>query len=49
MNAAGNEIIRQSAAPDAQSLRETLNALNQKWKGVYAEILDRQERYVDIL
>ncbi|KAL3882693.1 hypothetical protein ACJMK2_029006, partial [Sinanodonta woodiana] len=43
MNAAGNEIIRQSAAPDAQSLRETLNALNQKWKGVYAEILDRQE------
>ena len=44
MNAAGNEIIRQSAAPDSNKLREKLDTLNQRWKNVCSEVLERQDR-----
>ncbi|XP_053396069.1 dystrophin-like isoform X7 [Mercenaria mercenaria] len=44
MNAAGNEIIRQSAAPDSNKLREKLEDVNQRWKNISSEVLDRQDR-----
>ena len=45
MNAAGNEIIRQSAAPDGNIMREKLDSVNQRWKTLCSEVLDRHERY----
>jgi len=44
MNAVGNEIIRQSAAPDSNTMRENLDSLNQRWKNISAEVLERQDR-----
>ncbi|XP_067674722.1 dystrophin-like isoform X3 [Haliotis asinina] len=44
MNAAGNEIIRQSAAPDADRLRDKLAAINQRWRVVSAEVTERHDR-----
>lgn len=46
MNAAGNEIIRQSAAPDSNKLREKLEDVNQRWKNISTEVLNRQDRFV---
>ncbi|XP_041352153.1 dystrophin-like isoform X2 [Gigantopelta aegis] len=44
MNAAGNEIIRQSAAPDSERLREKLEAINLRWKAMCADVLERHDR-----
>ncbi|XP_052832324.1 dystrophin isoform X2 [Octopus bimaculoides] len=45
MNAAGNEIIRQSAAPDSHLLREKLDALNHRWKCLCKDVLERPDKY----
>lgn len=47
MNAAGNEIIRQSAAPDSHLLREKLDALNHRWKCLCGDVLERPDKFDD--
>ncbi|XP_069136952.1 dystrophin-like isoform X1 [Argopecten irradians] len=44
MNTSGNEIIRQSAAIDAATLRGKLESLNQRWKNICTAVLERHDR-----
>ncbi|XP_070191463.1 dystrophin-like isoform X2 [Littorina saxatilis] len=43
MNAAGSEILRQAAAPDAQLLKQRQEDINRRWKALCAEVFDRQK------
>ncbi|KAK7483286.1 hypothetical protein BaRGS_00025453, partial [Batillaria attramentaria] len=43
MNVAGNEILRQANAPDAQLLRQRQEAINKRWKALCTEVFDRQK------
>ena len=43
MNAAGNDIVRQAAAPDAQLLKQRQENINRRWKALCSEVFDRQK------
>ena len=43
MNAAGNDILRQAAAPDAQLLKQRQEEINRRWRALCSEVFDRQK------
>lgn len=47
MNSAGDEILHNASAINAEKLRDKLELINQRWKVLCSEVLARQRRSVD--
>ncbi|KAH3739216.1 hypothetical protein DPMN_045863 [Dreissena polymorpha] len=46
MNNIGNEIMRQSAAPNLNTMKEKLESLNARWKSIEMDLQQSHEKLV---
>lgn len=46
LNATGAEIIEQSSTADAKVLKEQLESLNNRWKEICRQLVEKKKRYV---